>query len=150
MPILADVVDAVVGGNIPRDTHALQMLTPAGVSIATTAITNDDTGFADAISWIADHAPGSRIVVGLEGTRSYGIGLAHAVRAAGLSVVEVERPRRGERRRGKSDPIDAHLAALQVLRLDSERLPTPRADGHREALRILLGARREMTGTRTK
>ena len=59
--------------------------------------------------------------VGLEGTRSYGIGLARVLQAAGLTVVEIERPRRGERRRGKSDPIDAHLAALHALRLDADQ-----------------------------
>jgi len=32
-----------------------------------------------------------------------------------------------------------------ALRLDADRLPTPRADGDREALRILLSARHEMT-----
>ena len=89
-------------------------------------------------------------MIGLEGTRSYGIGLARALTAAGLSVVEVVQPRRGERRRGKSDPIDAHLAVLQVLRMDPDRLPVPRADGNREALRIVLGARREMTLTKTR
>jgi hypothetical protein len=50
----------------------------------------------------------------------------------------------------KSDPIDAHLAALHAQRLDADRLPTPRADSDREALRILLGARRELTTARTR
>jgi hypothetical protein len=36
---------------------------------------------------------------------------------------------RGRWRRGQSDPIDAQLAALHALRLDADRLPTPRADG---------------------
>ena len=82
----------------------------------------------------------------IEGTRSYGIGLARAVAAAGLPVIESEQPTRTTRRgRGKSDPIDAHLAVLSALRLDADRLPTPRADGDREALRILLGARHELT-----
>jgi Transposase len=63
-------------------------------------------------------------------------------------VVEIERPRRGERRRGKSDPIDAHLAALHALHLDADRLPTPRAD--REALPILLRAHRELTTAKTR
>jgi transposase len=150
MTMLAEVVDAVIGGDTHRDTHALEMLAPNGATIATLAIDNDDDGFTGAIAWIAEHTPGPRIVVGLEGTRSYGIGLARAVRAAGLPVVEVERPRRADRRRGKSDPIDANLAALQVLRMDADRLPTPRADGDREALRILLSARREMTACKTK
>lgn len=90
------------------------------------------------------------MVVGLEGTRSYGIGLARAVQAAGLVVVEVEHPKGSDRRRGKSDPIDARLAALHTLRLEADRLPMPRADGDREALRILLGARRELTTVRTR
>jgi transposase len=149
-PMLADVADAVIGGDTHRDTHALEMCTLTGVVIATCIIDNDDAGFADALTWIVEHAPGPRVLVGLEGTRSYGIGLARALQGAGLVVVEVERPRREQRRRGKSDPIDAHLAALQVLRMNPDRLPTPRADGDREALRILLSARQEMTTTRTR
>jgi transposase len=150
VPLVAEVVDAVIGGDTHRDTHALEMTAPTGATLATATIDNDEAGFAEALAWIAEHAPGSRLVIGLEGTRSYGIGLARAVQAAGLVVVEVERPRRPDRRRGKSDPIDAHLAALHILRLDADRLPTPRSDGDREALRILLGARRELTTVRTK
>jgi transposase len=150
MSLVAEVVDAVVGGDTHRDTHALEITAPSGATIARVVINNDEAGYADALSWIVDHAPGPRIVVGLEGTRSYGIGLARAIQAAGLVVVEVERPKRSDRRQGKSDPIDAHLAALQTLRLDADRLPTPRADGEREALRILLGARSELTTARTR
>jgi transposase len=150
MTMLAEVVDAVVGGDTHRDAHALEMLAPNGTTITALAVANDDDGFAAAIAWIAEHAPGSRVVVGLEGTRSYGIGLARAVAAAGLVVVEVQAPRRAERRRGKSDPADARLAALQVLRMPTGQLPAPRADGDREALRILLSARRELTMARTR
>jgi transposase len=150
MAMLAEVVDAVIGGDTHRDTHALEMTTPVGATITTITISNDDAGFVEALAWIAEHAPGPRLVVGLEGTRSYGIGLARAAAAAGLSVVEVERPRRVARRRGKSDPLDAHLAAVQVLALSADRLPTARADGDREALRILLGARAELSTSRTK
>ena len=78
--------------------------------------------------------------------RSFGVGLARAVAAAGLTVIECEQPNRKARRgKGKSDPIDAHLAVLAALRLDADRLPLPRADGDREALRILLGARHELS-----
>jgi transposase len=90
------------------------------------------------------------VAVSIEGTRSYGAGLARAVTAAGLLVCECEQPHRKTRRgKGKSDPIDAHLAVLTALRLDADRLPTPRADGDREALRILLSARHELTTTTT-
>jgi transposase len=77
--------------------------------------------------------------------------LARTLTRAGFTVLEVERPKREQRRgRGKSDPIDAHLAALQVLRMDTDRLPIPRADGDREALRILLVGRRELSDTQTR
>lgn len=102
------------------------------------------------LAWIAEHTPGPRIAVSVEGTRSYGVGLARALVAAGLLVLECEQPNRRQRRgRGKSDPIDAHLAVLSALRLDSERLPAMRADGDREALRILLGSREEVIATST-
>jgi transposase len=51
--------------------------------------------------------------------------------------------------KGKSDRIDAHLAVLAALRLDASRVPVPRADGDREALRILLVARQEITAAAT-
>jgi transposase len=89
-------------------------------------------------------------VFAIEGTRSYGIGLARAVARLGMPVLELERPARTERRgRGKTDAIDAVLGARKALALDASALPTPRADGDREALRILLVARREMTTEKT-
>jgi len=150
VPILAELVDAVVGVDTHRDTHEVEIAHPNGAVIATCQISNATSGYAEVLAWILDHAPGPRLVVSIEGTRSYGIGLARAVSAAGLAVIECEQPTRNTRRgRGKSDPIDAHLAVLTALRLDADRLPTPRADGDREALRILLGARQELTTTNT-
>ena len=150
MPMLAELVDAVVGVDTHRDTHQVEIALPNGAPIAVTTISNDTTGYAELLAWIVDHAPGPRLAVSIEGTRSYGVGLARAAAAAGLVVLECEQPHRKARRgRGKSDPIDAHLAVLAALRLDADRLPTPRADGDREALRILLGARQELTTTST-
>jgi transposase len=76
------------------------------------------------LAWIVHHAPGLRVVVSIEGTRSFGVGLARAVAAAGLTVIECEQPNRKARRgKGKSDPIDAHLAVLAALRLDATGYP---------------------------
>ena len=144
--MLAELVDAVVGVDTHRDTHQVEIALPNGALIAVTTISNDSSGYAELLAWIVDHAPGPRLVVSIEGTRSYGVGLARAAAAAGLIVLECEQPHRNTRRgKGKSDPIDAHLAVLTALRLNADRLPTPRADGDREALRILLGARQELT-----
>lgn len=151
MTTVAEVVDAVIGGDTHRDTHALELTSPAGAVLASLEIPNTPEGFAQAIGWIAEHTPGPRLMVGLEGTRSYGIGLSRAVQAAGLVVIEIERPKRTVRRqKGKSDPIDARLAALSLLRMDVAALPQPRADGPREALRILLISRGEQVLTRTR
>jgi transposase len=148
--MLAELIDAVVGVDTHRDTHQVEIAYPTGAPIATTAISNDSTGYAELLAWIFDHTPGPRLAVSIEGTRSYGVGLARAVAAAGLLVIECEQPNRKARRgRGKSDPIDAHLAVLTALRCDTERLPTPRADGDREALRILLAARHDLTNANT-
>jgi transposase len=150
VPMLAELVDAVVGIDTHRDTHQVEIALPNGAPIAFTTITNDTTGYAELLAWIVDHAPGPRLAVSIEGTRSYGVGLARAAAAAGLIVLECEQPARTTRRgKGKSDPIDAHLAVLAALRLDADRLPIPRADGDREALRILLGARQELTTAST-
>lgn len=90
-------------------------------------------------------------MLSIEDTRSYGIGLARAAKTAGIPMIEAEQPARKTRRgKGKSDPIDAHLAVLFALGLDAAKLPTPRADGDREAPRILLCARQELTTTCTR
>jgi len=144
--MLAEHCDAVVGIDTHRDTHQVELALPTGSPVATCTISNDSDGFARLLAWISEHAPGSRVVVSVEGTRSYGVGLTRALSAAGLRVVECEQPRRAARRgKGKSDPLDAHLAVLSALRLDAEKLAVPRADGDREALRILLGARHDLT-----
>lgn len=150
LSMLAECIDAVVGVDTHRDTHRVEIASSTGTPIATCSISNDSAGYAELLGWIVRYTPGSRVVVSIEGTRSYGAGLARAVAAAGLMVIECEQPDRKLRRgMGKSDPIDAHLAVLTALRLDADRLPTPRADGDREALRILLSARQELTTTTT-
>jgi transposase len=150
MPSVAELCDAVIGVDTHADSHSLEIAHPTGVVIATTTVSNDPEGFAAAVAFIADHAPGSRLFAGVEGPRSYGVGLARALTAAGLVVVEVEQPSKKARRgKGKTDAIDAHHAVLTTLRMDPDKLPVPRADGDREALRILLGTRREMTYIRT-
>jgi transposase len=148
--MLAEVVDAVVGIDTHRDSHEVEIADAAGKPVSMMRIGNDSTGFAQLLAAITKAAPGPRIAVSIEGSRSYGIGLARALAAAGLLVIECEQPSRKQRRgKGKSDPIDAHLAVLAALRLDAGQLPAPRADGDREALRILLVARQEITAART-
>jgi transposase len=119
--------------------------------LARVQVANDTAGFTRLIEWMAEHAPGPRVVAAVEGTRSYGIGLTRALTAAGLQVVECEQPARKDRRgRGKSDAIDAHLAVLFALRQDVDKLPIPRSDGPREAAaNPVMPARQEMVTAST-
>ncbi|MFL6163372.1 MAG: IS110 family transposase [Jatrophihabitantaceae bacterium] len=150
MPSLADTIDAVIGVDTHRDSHTAEMASSTGQVLGTLSIDNADAGFARLIEWATSMMPGPRLLAAVEGTRSYGIGVSRALSAAGIPVIEVEQPSRKKRRgKGKSDLIDAHHAVLTALACDPSRLATPRADGDREALRILLGARDELTGHKT-
>ena len=150
MVMLPEVVDAVIGADTHRDTNQVEIAHPSGAVIATRSFANDSAGHAETLAWAFEHAPGPRLVLSIEGTRSYGLGLARAAAVAGIPVIEAEQPTRKTRRgKGKSDLMDAHLAVLYALQQDAEKLPTPRADGDREALRILLCARQELTTTST-
>jgi len=84
----------------------------------------------------------------LEGTGSYGAGLARFLEAVGAVVYECERPARRERRRGKNDPRDALLAARRLL-AGEEGLSSLRGGGRRESLRVLLVERRSAEKART-
>jgi len=149
MSTVADVADAVVGVDTHTDTHTLVLTAPSGAVLAELEVANTAEGHAEALAWACEHTPGPNLVFAVEGTRSHGIGLARTLGGLGLTVVEIERPARAARRRGKSDRIDALAAAHACLRLDPAMLPTPRADGDREALRIMLAARADVTGDKT-
>ncbi len=83
----------------------------------------------------------------VEGAGHYGAGLARYLSERGETVLEVGRSPRGERRlHGKDDQLDAVRAARAALR--SEPLPRPRSGGRREALRLLLVARRSAVDVR--
>jgi transposase len=87
---------------------------------------------------------------GIEGTGSYGAGLARHMATAGVRVVEVDRSDRQDRRRqGKSDPLDAVSAARAAQSGRARGTPKGR-DGAVEAIRALMVARRSAAGERTR
>jgi transposase len=86
MPMLAEVVDAVIGIDTHRDSHEVEIADATGTPIATMRIGNDSAGFAQLLTAVVEVAPGPRVAVSLEGSRSYGVGLARALTAAGLLV----------------------------------------------------------------
>src|SRR3712207_4896046 len=115
--------------------------------LAVLIITAEAVGYARLLAWAAEHVPGGRVLWGIEGSRSHGAGLCRALAAAGAQITEVDRPTRRARRAGKSDPIDALLAARAALAAGCVR--QPRSDGDREAARLLLVERDRLVRHRT-
>jgi len=86
----------------------------------------------------------------VEGTGSYGAGLARHLHAHSQVVVEVDRPDRAARRRqGKADTLGAHAAARAVQAGTATGTPKA-ADGQVEMLRSLRLARRSAVKARTQ
>jgi hypothetical protein len=56
--MLSELIDAVVGVDTHRDTHEVEMALPTGTASGTRKISNDNSGFAELLAWIVDHAPG--------------------------------------------------------------------------------------------
>jgi Transposase len=119
-----------VGVDTHKHEHLARALDGLGQIVGGLQIKAELRGYIELARWL--RALGDDVVVGIEGAGSYGAGLCEYLLAEGIRVVEVERPRRQDRRRGKSDEIDALLAAKKVLAADG--LSTPRAGGTRQAL----------------
>ena len=105
-------------------------------------------GYRTFVSWA--RSLGQLVMVGIEGPGHYGAGLARHLRAEGIAVTEVGRPKRQRRARyGKSDDADAAGAAAMVLA--GEALGDPKsADGAAEMVRVLRVARVSAVRARAK
>lgn len=127
------------------DTLAL-VEAATGAVVAQRTITSNGRGYAQALRFAQQHAGRARLWA-IEGAGHYGAGLARYLRERGEMVLEVGRSPRSERRlRGKDDQLDAVRAARSALR--NELLPRPRSGERREALRLLLVARRSAVDVR--
>src|SRR5262245_58518929 len=137
--MLADELDYVVGVDPHRDRHALAIVRSAtGAALFEGQVAASQRGYAQALRLVEREAPGRRAWA-IEGTGSYGAGLARFLTARDERVLEVGRIRRERRSHAKSDPLDALRAARSVL--GEAELASPRAAGEREALRALMVAR---------
>jgi transposase len=132
--------DVVVGVDTHKEKHLAVALDGLGGWLGELTIAANPDGYAELLGW-ADQL-GAVKVLGVEGTGSYGSGLARFLRRQGRTVVEVSRPpRKGERRlSGKSDAIDAEHAAREVLSGGAKNTPKL-ANGVVEAIRLVKIAR---------
>jgi transposase len=129
----------VLGVDTHLDVHVAVAVDQLGRRLGELRVPTTARGYERLLRWAEGFGPVGW--AGLEGTSSYGAGLVRHLKAAGVSVVEVERPKRRHlRRKGKSDPIDAEAAARAVLA--GEALGEPKSgDGKVEMIRTLRSAR---------
>lgn len=151
MTIVAEQYTHVVGVDTHAKTHTFSMLAAAtGAVIGTDTFPTTGAGMSQAVEWIRRRTPTGNVLVAVEGTSSYGARLTRLLEVDCFDVCEARPPRRQSRNaHGKSDEIDAVTAARSVLGTATTELVSPRAEGLREALRILLAARRSMDTQRT-
>jgi transposase len=141
-PVITGGVDTHAG------MHVAAALDPVGGLLGVQEFPATAAGYASLLSWL--RSSGILDVAAVEGTGSYGAGLARHLAAAGVRVVEVDRPDRQDRaRQGKSDPLDAVSAARAALSGRASGAPRGR-DGAVEAIRALMVARRSARQERTQ
>jgi transposase len=140
---------AITGGvDTHADVHVAAALDPIGGLLGVQEFPATAGGYARLLGWLGGF--GTVALVGIEGTGSYGAGLARHMATAGVRVVEVDRSDRQDRRRqGKSDPLDAVSAARAAQSGRARGAPKGR-DGAVEAIRALMVARRSAAGERTR
>jgi transposase len=141
-------VVVTIGVDTHAEGHVAVALDQLGRRLATCTLPTTEAGYAGFLRWATQL--GEVHTIGMEGTGSYGAGLSRWLRARGFMVVEVERPKRQARyRRGKSDPIDAELAA-RAVQAGTALGQLKAGIGPVEMIRALSVARRSALKARTQ
>ncbi|MDP9485627.1 MAG: IS110 family transposase [Actinomycetota bacterium] len=129
-----------VGVDTHLDSHVAVALDDLGRRLGEMHVPTTVAGYAKLLRWAKGFGELQR--VGIEGAGSFGAGLSRFLRKAGVEVLEVGRPkRRDQHRAGKSDPIDAELAARAVL-AGTAIGGAKDTEGTVEMIRVLRAARR--------
>jgi len=130
----------VIGGvDAHAATHHAAALDDRGALLGTKSFTVSAVGYREMLAWLANFGEIDRI--GVESTGSYAAGLTRHLVGAGVRVLEVNQPHaHTRRRRGKTDAIDAEMAARHALSLAAPVTPK-RTTGIVESIRQLRVAR---------
>lgn len=148
MTIVEETRGITGGVDTHLDVHVAAALDPTGGLLGSKPFETTPTGYKELLSWFEGF--GSLTKIGIEGTGSYGSGLARFLRRQGVEVVEVDRQNRAARRRsGKTDPLDAIEAARAALSGRAQGCSKSR-DGAVEAIRVLVVAKRSARQARVK
>lgn len=123
------------GVDTHKELHVAAVIDAGETVLGTKSFPTTRTGYRAMLAWIGGFCDLARI--GVEGTGSYGAGLTRHLAKAGVTILEVDRPDRSDRRRkGKDDDLDAISAARAALHGRRTSIPKSK-DGAVEALRVL-------------
>jgi transposase len=141
----------ILGVDTHLDFHVAVAIDHVGRRLGESSVPTTAKGYQMLLRWAEGFGPVR--CAGIEGTSSYGAGLTRHLRARGIEVLEVERPkhrRRSPRRNlEKSDTSDAERAARAVLAGEASGMPKS-SDGTVEMIRALRAARRSAIKARTQ
>lgn len=144
----SDANEVILGVDTHLDAHVGALISGTGRLLGTLAVETNTAGYLKLLTWGQSFGLLNR--TGVEGTGSYGAGLARVLQDHGIEVREVNRPDRSKRRlQGKSDPTDAENAARSVLAGSSSAIPKTHA-GTAEALREVSVVRRSAVKAKTQ
>ncbi|MFG1244444.1 transposase [Xanthobacter autotrophicus] len=105
--------DIIVGVDTHKDTHAAVALNALGARLGATILPVSRAGYRQIETWAQSF--GTVAAFGIEGTGSYGAGLARALREGGHRVLKVNRPDRSARRRSGLDQLENDFGARPQL-----------------------------------
>ncbi|TYC96829.1 IS110 family transposase [Arthrobacter echini] len=141
-------LDVFGGVDTHSRTHHVAVVDGLGRELGDREFPATPAGYDALHSWLVGF--GQLVLVGVEGTGSYGAGLMRTLTRAGTKLVEVDRPDRTARRaQGKSDPLDAYAAARAAASGRAAGTPKSR-DGIVESIRCLRLAQRSAIKARTQ
>ena len=127
--------EVVIGVDTHQDAHVAVAIDRQGVRLGELRTVATTRGYEELERW--SRSLGEIRAFGIEGTGSYGAGVARFLTGRGYAVVEVNRPDRATRyRKGKSDPTDAEMAARAVLAGVADATPKS-GQGEVEMIRML-------------
>jgi transposase len=137
-----------IGVDTHKHIHVAVVLDELGGRLGELTVPADSGGYVQLERWAVGF--GRILAFGIEGTGSYGAGVASHLQRQGHRVIEVNRPDRRERRmNGKSDVLDAENAARAVLSGRATAMPKA-ADGEIEMLRQIKIAKDTAVKARTQ
>jgi transposase len=144
----------VIGTDTHKKTHTCGAVFAAtGRQAGELTAPAREPGFAELLDWGRELDP--ERIWAIEDCRHVSGSLERFLVASGERVVRVPpklmgESRRGERTRGKSDPIDALAIARAALREGPETLPAAHLDADALELKLLLDHREDLTRARSE